>query len=124
LARDAVRSLRDLWYIPIDYHRVAVTRKQIDEQELYEDYNPAKEDSQQLASLRRGDQLGIPERTTTRSGRSQHEAVIGHAFRLLELNQEMVHQATANRNRSSRYSATLRLSFFPDLALQILYGIG
>ena len=34
LARDAIRSLRDLWEIPIDYHRVALTREQIDDDEL------------------------------------------------------------------------------------------
>ena len=48
LARDAIRSLRDLWEIPIDYHRVALTREQIDEQELYEDFNPPKEKSKNL----------------------------------------------------------------------------
>lgn len=42
LARDAVRSLRDLWDIPIDYHRVAVTDIQIKDQGLYGDFNPAK----------------------------------------------------------------------------------
>ena len=29
LADDAIRSLRDLWELPIDYHRVAVTKQQI-----------------------------------------------------------------------------------------------
>ena len=30
LARDAIRSLRDLWRIPIAYHRVAVRQAQIE----------------------------------------------------------------------------------------------
>lgn len=42
LADDAIRSLRDLWEVPVDYHRVAVTREQIDELELSGDFNPAK----------------------------------------------------------------------------------
>jgi hypothetical protein len=45
LARDTIRSLRDLWEIPIDYHRVGVIAEQIEEQGLFEDYSPAKEDS-------------------------------------------------------------------------------
>ena len=48
LADDAVRSLRDLWDIPVDYHRVAVTREQIDELGLAEDFNPAKPSSSQF----------------------------------------------------------------------------
>ena len=42
LADDAIRSLSDLWGIPVDGHRVAVTRDQIDERGLAEDFNPAK----------------------------------------------------------------------------------
>ena len=35
--------LRDLWNIPIEGHRVAVTEDQIAELELQNDFNPAKE---------------------------------------------------------------------------------
>lgn len=45
LADDAIRSLRDLWDIPADYHRVGVTRSQIDELDLATDFNPAKTES-------------------------------------------------------------------------------
>lgn len=48
LADDAVRSLRDLWDIPVDGHRICVTRDQIDELQLAEDFNPAKPESTQL----------------------------------------------------------------------------
>jgi hypothetical protein len=34
-----------LWRVPVDYFRIAVTREQIDELELAEDFNPAKESS-------------------------------------------------------------------------------
>jgi hypothetical protein len=43
LADDAIRSLRDLWSVPIDGHRVAVTSEQIEELDLAEDFNPAKD---------------------------------------------------------------------------------
>ena len=45
LAEDAIRTLRDLWEIPIDGHRIAVTREQIEEMGLAEDFNPAKDGS-------------------------------------------------------------------------------
>ena len=45
LADDAIRSLRDLWRVPVDYFRIAVTREQIDELDLAQDFNPAKESS-------------------------------------------------------------------------------
>lgn len=51
LARDAIRSLRDLWGIPVEYHRVGVTNTQIREQKLYQDFNPAKPDSTHLAAF-------------------------------------------------------------------------
>ena len=41
LADDAIRSLRDLWELPVQYHRVAVTAGQIRELGLAEDFNPA-----------------------------------------------------------------------------------
>ena len=42
LADDAIRSLGQLHDIPIDGHRIAVTREQIEELGLAEDFNPAK----------------------------------------------------------------------------------
>ena len=45
LADDAIRSLRDLWEIPIEGHRVAVTEEQIESLGLHGDFNPAKEKS-------------------------------------------------------------------------------
>ena len=45
LGDDAIRTLRDLWGIPVDYHRVAVNREQIDDLGIAEDFNPAKESS-------------------------------------------------------------------------------
>lgn len=48
LAEDAIRTLRDLWNIPVDYHRVAVVREQIEEFNLASDFNPAKETSSRL----------------------------------------------------------------------------
>ncbi len=48
LAEDAIRSLRDMWGIPLDYHRVGVTREQVDEMGLANDYNPAKKKSPNL----------------------------------------------------------------------------
>jgi hypothetical protein len=45
LAKDAIRSLRDLWKLPVDYHRVGVTRKQIEDPRLQQNYNPAKKKS-------------------------------------------------------------------------------
>lgn len=45
LGDDAIRTLRDLWGIPVDYHRVGVNREQIDDLGIAEDFNPAKESS-------------------------------------------------------------------------------
>lgn len=42
LADDAIRSLEQLWEIPVDGHRIAVTREQVDELDLSDDFNPAK----------------------------------------------------------------------------------
>jgi hypothetical protein len=42
LADDAIRSLRDLWQLPIKYYRVGVTMEQIKELKLQNDYNPIK----------------------------------------------------------------------------------
>ena len=44
LADDAIRSL-ELHRVPVDGHRIAVTREQIEDLELVEDFNPAKESS-------------------------------------------------------------------------------
>jgi len=41
LGDDAIRTLRDLWGIPVDYHRVAVNREQIDDLGIAADFNPA-----------------------------------------------------------------------------------
>ncbi len=51
LADDAIRSLRDMWMIRVDYHRVSVTAEQIAELDLSEDFNPAKETSSRLESF-------------------------------------------------------------------------
>lgn len=51
LVDDAVRKLRDLWNVPIDGHRVAVTQDQIDELQLAEDFNPAKESSSRFRAF-------------------------------------------------------------------------
>lgn len=51
LADDAVRSLRDLFLIPVDHHRVAVKREQIEELELVADFNAAKETSSRRDSF-------------------------------------------------------------------------
>jgi hypothetical protein len=48
LADDAIRSLRDLHNVPVDGHRIAVTKEQIEELGLAEDFNPAKEDGERL----------------------------------------------------------------------------
>lgn len=45
LAKDAIRSLRDQWSVPVEYHRVGVTREQIDELGIADDFNPAKVES-------------------------------------------------------------------------------
>lgn len=42
LADDAIRTLRGIWGIPVEYHRVGVNREQVDELGLAEDFNPAK----------------------------------------------------------------------------------
>lgn len=51
LADDAVRSLRDLWNLPVDYHRVGVNREQIESLGLASDFNPAKIKSTRLKSF-------------------------------------------------------------------------
>lgn len=48
LADDAVRSLRDLWGLPVDYHRVAVEQSQINALGLAEDFNPEKAEGTKL----------------------------------------------------------------------------
>lgn len=50
LADDAIRSL-ELHGVPVDGHRIAVTREQIDELRLSEDFNPAKETSSRFDSF-------------------------------------------------------------------------
>lgn len=45
LADDAIRSLKQLWKLPVVGHRVAVTREQIDDLGLAEDFSPAKSES-------------------------------------------------------------------------------
>ena len=52
LADDAIRSLRDLWNINVDYCRVGVNREQIDELDLHADFNPAKESSSRIEAFR------------------------------------------------------------------------
>jgi len=52
LVDDAVRSLRDLWGVDVDYCRVGVTREQIEELELHTDFNPAKETSSRIESFK------------------------------------------------------------------------
>ena len=42
LADDAIRSLRDLWELPVKYHRIGVTREQIEELHLQQDFNLIK----------------------------------------------------------------------------------
>lgn len=51
LADDAIRSLRDLFGVDLDYHRVAVNREQIDELGLSSDFNEAKATSSRLKSF-------------------------------------------------------------------------
>jgi len=51
LADDAIRSLRDCFDVDVDYHRIAVTREQIDELDLAVDFNPAKETSSRIKSF-------------------------------------------------------------------------
>lgn len=51
LADDAIRSLRDLFGIPVDYTRIGVNAEQIEELELESDFNPAKETSSRLKSF-------------------------------------------------------------------------
>ena len=48
LADDAIRSLRDMFDIPVDYHRVGVTMEQVEQFGLAEDFNPVKETSSKL----------------------------------------------------------------------------
>lgn len=50
LADDAIRSLK-LHRIPVDGHRIAVTREQIEELGLADDFNPAKEDGGKRAAF-------------------------------------------------------------------------
>lgn len=49
LADDAIRSLRDLWGIPVDYDRVGVHLDQIESLNLANDFNPEKADGSKLA---------------------------------------------------------------------------
>lgn len=51
LADDAIRTLRDLWSLPVDYHRIGVIREQIDELNLQADFNPAKVTSSRINSF-------------------------------------------------------------------------
>ena len=51
LADDAIRSLRDLWGVSVDYHRIAVNEEQIEEQGLHTDFNPAKQTSTRLKAF-------------------------------------------------------------------------
>ena len=51
LADDAIRSLRDLWGIDVDYHRAAVNIEQIEALNLAEDFNPAKPRSSRYAQF-------------------------------------------------------------------------
>ena len=51
LADDAIRTLRDRFGVPVEYHRVAVTQEQISELDLDEDFNPAKESSSRFKSF-------------------------------------------------------------------------
>jgi hypothetical protein len=44
----AIRSLRDLWGIDVNYHRVGVTMDQIEDLKLSTNFNAAKEDSRNL----------------------------------------------------------------------------
>ena len=50
LADDAIRSL-ELMDVPVDGHRIAVTREQIEELGLVEDSNPAKPDGRHLSAF-------------------------------------------------------------------------
>ena len=51
LADDALRSLRDLWDVPVDYQRVGVTAEQIKALKLQQDFNSAKKDSPNLKAF-------------------------------------------------------------------------
>ena len=51
LADDAIRSLQDKHGVPVDGHRIAVTREQIEELELADDFNPAKESDTRFNSF-------------------------------------------------------------------------
>jgi hypothetical protein len=51
LADDAVRTLNQLWEVPVDGHRIAVTREQVDELHLSSDFNPAKDTSSRYKSF-------------------------------------------------------------------------
>ncbi len=51
LADDGIRSLRDLWEIPVEGHRVCVTPEQVAELDLAEDFNPAKPSSMQFTKF-------------------------------------------------------------------------
>jgi len=50
LGDDAIRSVA-LHGVPVDGHRIAVTREQIDDLELAEDFNPAKETSSRFGGF-------------------------------------------------------------------------
>jgi hypothetical protein len=51
LADDAVRTLRDLWGIEVDYHRVGVTDGQVNSLNLHGDFNPAKVESSRFKAF-------------------------------------------------------------------------
>ncbi len=51
LADDAIRSLSQLWDIPVDGHRIAVNREQVDELGLADDFNPAKTTSSRFTKF-------------------------------------------------------------------------
>jgi hypothetical protein len=51
LADDAIRSLSQLWQIPVDGHRIAVTPEQIEELGLSDDFNPAKDTSSRFRAF-------------------------------------------------------------------------
>lgn len=51
LADDALRTLRDLWDLPVDLQRVGITREQVDELGLADDHNPAKVTSSRFRSF-------------------------------------------------------------------------
>ena len=51
LADDAIRTLRDIWGVDVQYCRVGVTREQIEALGLQADFNPAKDSSSRFNSF-------------------------------------------------------------------------